>query len=253
MSPDERRNQIVALIEGGGPSAPADLAVKFGVSEDSIRRDLRVLADRGLIRRVHGGALPHGQPMPFGDRAGQDPVIKRRIAAAAAGRLAGLQAVCMDGGTTVLEVARLLPTGFAGTVVTVSLPVASELAARPGIQVVQLGGRVSGFTMAVSGPDVIDALRKCRFDACLLGVCSLDPVAGLTVPDRDEAFVKSAMVERSTQVIAVASREKLRTAEAFVVAPAEAVTILVTDADPNDPAVAALSGVGVDVVCVPEA
>jgi len=74
-----------------------------------------------------------------------------------------------------VEVARLLPPGFNKTAFSVSLPVPTELASRNGVQVVQLGGKGSGFTMAVSGPDVVDALRGYRFDACLLGVCSLDP------------------------------------------------------------------------------
>jgi DeoR/GlpR family transcriptional regulator of sugar metabolism len=251
VTPDERRNQIVALIDGGGASTPADLAERFGVSEDSIRRDLRTLADRGLIRRVHGGALPRSPAaVPYEERVGQDSGAKQRIAAAAAGLLAGLRVVCLDGGTTVLEVARQLPRDFAGTAVTVSLPVAQELAARPSVQVVQLGGRVSAFSLAVVGPDVVDALRRYRFDACVLGVCSIDPTAGLTLPDREESFSKAAMVEHSIRVIAVASRAKLGTAEPFLVAPARAVGVLVTDAGPDDPTVAALSRAGVEVVGV---
>lgn len=252
VNPKERRTQIVALVDGGEPSTPAELAARFGVSEDSIRRDLRVLADSGLVRRVHGGALPRSPAaIPYGERVEQQPLAKQRIAARTAGRLASLRAVCLDGGTTVLEVARLLPAEFHGTVVTVSLPVATELAARSGVEVVQLGGRVSGFSHTVIGPDVVDALRRYRFDVCVLGVCSLDPQVGLTVPDRAEAFVKAAMVERSASVVAVASRTKLGTAEPFLVAPAAAVGTLVTDADPTEPLVAALTGMGIEVVCVP--
>lgn len=252
MTPDERRTQIVALVESGEPAAPADLAARFGVSEDSIRRDLRTLADLGMIRRVHGGAVPRSPAaLPYNQREGQDPPAKRKIALATAARLAGFRAVCLDAGTTVAEVARLLPMEFRGTVVTVSLPVAAELAERPGIEVVQTGGKVSGYTRATSGPDTIDSLRRHRFDACVLGVCSLDPAAGLTVPDRDEAFVKAAMVERSALVVAVAARGKLGTVEPFLVAPATAVGLLVTDAEEANPTVCALVRSGVEVVCVP--
>ncbi|AMV22919.1 Glycerol-3-phosphate regulon repressor [Gemmata sp. SH-PL17] len=254
MTPKERRTQIVALVDSGEPSTPADLAARFGVSEDSIRRDLRALAEHGLVRRVHGGALPRSPAaVPYGERLEQQPAVKQRIAARTAGRLASLRAVCLDGGTTVLEVARLLPPEFRGTVVTVSLPVATELAARAEIEVIQIGGRVSGFSHTVVGPDVVEALRRYRFDVCVLGVCSLDPQAGLTVPDRDEAFVKAIMVERSASVVAVATRTKLGTAEPFLVAPATAVGTLVTDADPNEPLVTALTEIGVEVVCVPTA
>ncbi|WP_020470301.1 DeoR/GlpR family DNA-binding transcription regulator [Zavarzinella formosa] len=252
MSPNERRVQIVALVDGGEPSTPAELAARFGVSEDSIRRDLRALADQGLVRRVHGGALPRSPAaIPYGERLEQQPLVKQRIAARTAGRLASLRAVCLDGGTTVLEVARLLPPEFQGTVVTVSLPVATELAARTGVEVIQLGGKVSGFSHTVIGPDVVEALRRYRFDVCVLGVCSLDPQAGLTVPDRDEAFVKAMMVEQSESVVAVASRTKLGTAEPFLVAPANSVNTLVTDADPTEPLVGALMETGIEVVCVP--
>jgi DeoR/GlpR family transcriptional regulator of sugar metabolism len=251
MTPDERRNQIVAIVESGGASSPTDLAERFGVSEDSIRRDLRSLADRGLVRRVHGGALPRSPAaVPFEERIAQNPAAKRRIAVATAQLLTGLRTVCLDGGTTVLEVARLLAPEYSGTVVTVSLPVAGELAARPGVEVIQLGGRVTGFAQAVVGPDVVAALRHYRFDACVLGVCSIHPEAGLTVPDRDEVFTKAAMVEQSTRVIAVASRTKLGTAEPFLVAPAKAMRVLVTDAADDDPAVASLRKVGIEVICV---
>jgi DeoR/GlpR family transcriptional regulator of sugar metabolism len=255
VTPDERRTQIVAMVEAGESVTPADLATRFGVSEDSIRRDLRALADLGIIRRVHGGAVPRSPAvLPYTQREGQDPLAKRRIAAAAAARLVGFRTVCLDAGTSVVEVARLLSAEFKGTVVTVSLPVAAELAelgGRPGTEVILVGGRVSGYTRATYGPDTIDALRRYRFDACVLGVCSLDPSAGLTVPDRDEAFVKAAMVERSTLVVAVAVSGKLGTAEPFVIAPTSAVGLLVTDAAESDPTVCTLVQSGVEVVCVP--
>jgi DeoR/GlpR family transcriptional regulator of sugar metabolism len=252
VTPDERRTQIVALVEAGESVTPADLAARFGVSEDSIRRDLRTLADLGMIRRVHGGAVPRSPAvLPYTQREGQDPLAKRRIAAVAAARLVGFRAVCLDAGTSVVEVARLLSVEFKGMVVTVSLPVAAELAERPGTEVVLVGGRVSGYTRATSGPDTIDALGRYRFDACVLGVCSLDPSVGLTVADRDEAFVKAAMVERSILVVAVAARGKLGTAEPFVIAPASAVGLLVTDAAESDTTVCALVRSGVEVVCVP--
>ncbi len=252
MTPDERRTQIITLVEAGESATPADLATRFGVSVDSIRRDLRALADLGMIRRVHGGAVPRSPAaVPYTQREGLDSPAKRRIAAVAAARLVGFRAVCLDAGTSVAEVARLLSVEFRGTVVTVSLPVAAELAERPGAKVVLVGGRVSGHTRATSGPDTIDALRRYRFDACVLGVCSLDSSAGLTVPEGDEAFVKAAMVERSTLVVAVAVRGKLGMAEPFVIAPASAVGLLVTDAAESDPTVCALVRSGVEVVCVP--
>ena len=208
--------------------------------------------NRQDIRRIHGGAVPRSPAaLPYTQREGQDPLAKRRIAAVAAARLVGFRAVCLDAGTSVVEVARLLSVEFKGMLVTVSLPVAAELAERPGTEVVLVGGRVSGYTRATSGPDTIDALRRYRFDACVLGVCSLDPLAGLTVADRDEAFVKAAMVERSTLVVAVAVRGKLGTAEPFVIASASAVGLLVTDAAESDPTVCALVRSGVEVVCVP--
>ena len=254
MTPDERRTQIVTLVEAGESATPSDLATRFGVSEDSIPprspNACRQFGNDPSGSRRCRPASPAALP-PYTQREGQDPLAKRRIAAVAAARLAGFRAVCLDAGTSVVEVARLLPVEFKGTVVTVSLPVAAELAERPGVEVVLVGGRVSGYTRATSGPDTIDALRRYRFDACVLGVCSLDPSAGLTVADRDEAFVKAAMVERSTLVVAVAVRGKLGTAEPFVIAPASAVGLLVTDAAESDPTVCALVRSGVEVVCVP--
>lgn len=253
MTPEERRAEIIRLVEGGGSSTPPELAELFGVSEDSIRRDLRWLADRGLIRRVHGGALPRSTAaIPYSERVVQDPGIKRQIAQVAANLLSDLRTVCLDGGTTVLEVARQLPAAFRGTAVTVSLPVAQELAGREGIEVIQLGGRVSAFSQVVMGPDVVESLRRYRFDACVLGVCSVDATEGITLPHRDEAFSKTTMVERSGRVIAVASKRKLGTAEPFLVGPAEAIAVLVTDASRDDPAVQQLMGKGIEVHCIAE-
>jgi DeoR/GlpR family transcriptional regulator of sugar metabolism len=96
------------------------------------------------------------------------------------------------------------------------------------------------------GSETVDALRRVRVDACVLGICSVHPEIGITALDHDEAQVKRAMVEASAEVIALATADKLQTASPWVVAPVSELTHLVTDA--GDDVTAAYADAGVSVI-----
>jgi DeoR/GlpR family transcriptional regulator of sugar metabolism len=152
----------------------------------------------------------------------------------------------LDGGTTVLELARRLPADRDLTVLTNSPPVAAVLAAHPRAEVVLIGGRLLKDSQVTVGSEALDALRHVRADVCVLGICSLHPELGVTATDHDESHVKRAMVAASADVLAVATADKLRAASPWVVAPVSDLTHLVTDAGYE--LTADYTAAGVDVV-----
>jgi DeoR/GlpR family transcriptional regulator of sugar metabolism len=210
----------------------SELVATLGVSEDTVRRDLRELAAGGHVLRVHGGALP---PPPaaasFAQRLHVAPEAKAHLAEAALPLLDTAEVVLLDGGTTALELARRLPPDRDCTVITNAPPVAEALAAHPRADVVLVGGRLLKESLVTVGAQTVESLRQVRADACVLGVCSLHPELGITTTHHDEAHVKRAMVEASAEVIALATADKLHTASPWVVGPLTGVTHLVTDAD----------------------
>jgi DeoR/GlpR family transcriptional regulator of sugar metabolism len=243
----ERRNEILTRLGRDGKVVASELVQVLGVSEDTVRRDLRELAAGGLVQRVHGGALP---PPPatatFTQRLRVAPEAKAHLAEAALPMLRGAAVIVLDGGTTSLELARRLPAGRPCTVLTNSPPVASALAEHPSVEVVLIGGRLLKDPQVTVGPEAIEALRAVNADVCVLGICSLHPEVGVTATDHDEAHVKRAMVDSAAEVIALATADKLRTAAPWVVAPLADVTHLVTDA--GDELTADYAAAGVSVI-----
>ena len=242
----ERRQAILTRLERDGKVVASELVAALGVSEDTVRRDLRELASGGLVQRVHGGALPAAATVSFAQRLEVAPEAKAHLAEAALPLLEGANVVLLDGGTTALELARRLPPHRECTVLTNAPPVAAALAAHPRVDVVLIGGRMLKDSQTTVGAEAVDALRQVRADACVLGICSLHPDVGVTTTDHDEAHVKRAMVEASAEVIALATADKLQTASPWVVGPVSDLTHLVTDA--GDELTAAYAAAGVSVV-----
>jgi DeoR/GlpR family transcriptional regulator of sugar metabolism len=242
----ERRREILSRLERDGKVVASELVVALGVSDDTVRRDLRELAAGGHVQRVHGGALP---PAPatgsFAQRLHVAPEAKAHLAEAALPLLAHANVVLLDGGTTALELAHRLPPDRHCTVLTNSPPVAEALAAHPLAEVVLIGGRLLKDSHVTVGAAAVDTLRQVRADACVLGICSLHPELGVTALDHDEALVKRAMVESAAEVIALATADKLHTAAPWLVSPLADVTHLVTDAGEELTADYAAAGVSV--------
>ena len=218
------------------------------MSEDTIRRDLRELAARGLVQRVHGGALAAApQPGTFAHRAETCTEEKAALAAAAVGVLGDARVVLIDGSTTNLELARRLPAEPARTMLTNSPPIAAQLASHPTAQVVQIGGTLDKQASVTVGAHAVDFIRSVRADACVLGVCALHPEAGLSTNDLEEAHVKRAMVAASADVIALATADKLLAGGPYVVAQVAEVTHLVAEAAAPDELLDPYRAAGVSV------
>jgi DeoR/GlpR family transcriptional regulator of sugar metabolism len=249
MLKEERQQLILDLLTRNGKVVASDLSRKFKISEDTIRRDLRELADAGQLLRVHGGGMPHSPASaPFVERLQQAPAAKKNIAHTALQLVHDGQVILVDGGTTNLSVTQQLPVNLQATVITNSPLIAVEAARLPRVEVIQIGGRVYKDSLVTSGAVTVEAIRGIHVDLCLLGVCSLHPDLGVTVPDLEEAQVKQAMITAADRVAALASAEKLGTAATHIVAPISALTYLITDASVTDEVLDSYRASGVTVL-----
>jgi DeoR/GlpR family transcriptional regulator of sugar metabolism len=249
MLTEERRQLILDRLGRDGKVVASELSASLAVSPDTVRRDLRDLGDAGLLRRVHGGALPAAVgARPYADRLEQSPDAKTAIARATSRLLRHGQVIVLDSGTTTLEVARELPPELEATVITNSPPIAAVLADHPKIDIAVVGGKLAKDAQALVGAATVEALRSVRADVLVLGVCSVHPEIGITVLDLEESYVKRTMIANAAEVVAVSSADKLGSAGPFVIAPLEELTYLVTEESAPATQLDRFRAAGVDVV-----
>jgi DeoR/GlpR family transcriptional regulator of sugar metabolism len=224
---DERQRRILDLLRDEGRLIAADLPGRLRVSGHTVRRVLEELAEAGALRRVHGGAVPRSPvAATYAQRAEQSVPGKQAVARAAASLLRPGEVAILDGGTTALALAELLPRA---TVVTHSPLVAAALARGERFEVVLLGGTVDPGPMVAVGAETIRSYQRITADVCFLGIWSLHQDAGITGRYREEAEVRRVMVERADRVVGLATRDKLATVSAFASAPATALTHLAVE------------------------
>jgi DeoR/GlpR family transcriptional regulator of sugar metabolism len=245
----ERQQYILAALHREGKVVASELSAALDVSEDTIRRDLRKLAEAGLLQRVHGGALPSSPATAsYAVRQTQAASAKAAIARAAVQLVQDGQVIILDGGTTTLQVAQHLPADLRATVVTNSPPIALALATHPTIEVIVIGGRLYKTSPATIGAVALEMVRMTRADLCMLGICSLHPEVGITVPDLEEAYVKRAIIASAAEVVALASMEKLGTAATYTVGPLTDLTHLVTEPGVPDDLLEPYRRLGITIV-----
>ncbi|SDQ19118.1 DeoR/GlpR family DNA-binding transcription regulator [Quadrisphaera sp. DSM 44207] len=236
----ERQEAIAGLVRSRGRVAVSDVAVSFGVTTETVRRDLGLLERTGLVRRVHGGAVATSalsvlEPGVL-ERESTAAEAKERIAARAVELVPPRGSVLLDAGTTTARLAGLLPTDRDLLVVTNAVPVAARLAGARGVRLHLLGGRVRGRTQAAVGEEALRALADLRVDVAFVGTNALSLRFGLSTPDHDEAAVKRAAVAAAQRVIVLADSSKVGREQLVRFADLDAVDVLVTDdgIDPRD-------------------
>jgi DeoR family fructose operon transcriptional repressor len=228
----ERHQQILARARADGRVDVTGLADELDVTPETIRRDLTALERHGLVRRVHGGAIPVerlGFEPGIADREGILAGEKERIAKAALDEVPDNGAVIFDAGTTTVRLAEMLPTDRELTVVTHALPVATVLASRPNITLHLVGGTVRGRTLAAVGAWALAALADIHADVAFLGTNGLSVEHGLTTPDLAEAAVKRALVVNARRTVVLADHTKIGRVDFAHVAPLADVDTVVTD------------------------
>ncbi|WP_214407701.1 DeoR/GlpR family DNA-binding transcription regulator [Pseudonocardia lacus] len=245
----QRRDLLLDRLRRDGRVVAKDLAAELGISEDSVRRDLRDLAAAGLCQRVYGGALPISPAVAdYAGRQQVEPASKERVATAAARLVEPGSTAIIDGGTTALAVVRALPLDLDATVVTHSPTVAAALVDHRDVEVFVLGGRLFKHSLVTCGAAAVEAAQAVTADLFLLGVTGVHHETGLTTGDADEAAMKRALSRRAADTYVLASAEKIGAASRFAVLGLDEVTAVVTDAAPDSPAVRDLVAAGVRVI-----
>lgn len=248
----ERREVLLARLKADGRLVAKDLSVELGISEDSLRRDLRELATAGLCVRVYGGAMPPTDAgVDHATRAGANVASKHRVGERAAQLIQPGSTVIIDGGRTSLALVASLPATLQATVVTHSPLVAASLLSHSGIDVVVIGGRVLKHSAVTCGAAAAESAGRISADVFFLAVSGVHPDAGLTTGDPDEAAMKRLLAQRSTTTYVLASRDKIGTAGRFSVLELRAVAGVVTDADLDDPMLTKLARNGVRLLHAP--
>jgi DeoR/GlpR family transcriptional regulator of sugar metabolism len=244
----QRKKLILSRLAAEGQIVAKDLAKELRTSEDTIRRDLRELAQRGQLQRVHGGALPASAAVgTLKVREQVSPKDKIELGRAGAAMIRPKQVVILDGGTTALQVAAHLAPDLRATIVTHSPTVAVEAAKHPHVEIIMLGGRLFRHSMVNVGAALIDAASRFRADVYFMGVTGVHPDAGLTTGDAEEAAVKRALHERAAETVVLASAEKLLTASPFLVTPLKDITLLAVPPGTPDRIMRTLRACGVKV------
>lgn len=225
------------------------LAEDTGCSEMTIRRDLDQLAERGVLRRVRGGAvslLLRGEAMPFAIREHEATETKLRIAAKVDALLSDGEVVILDGGTTTLTIARKLASRRL-TVIPLDLHSANALSGAPQVRLLLPGGQTAPGSLSFTGILTETALRSLRVDTVVLGVCGLSAEHGLTAHDLAEVPVKRAAIAAAQRTIAVCDGSKFGRTGLGVVCPITGLDALITDRGAPADAIARIRDAGVAV------
>jgi DeoR/GlpR family transcriptional regulator of sugar metabolism len=240
-------------LHAAGFASISTLSQELGVSEMTVRRDLRKLDAAGEVRLVHGGAsLPHGtlRTVGFTARARQHADAKQRIARAAAALVAPGATVAIDSGTTCFAVAAALDPGFDGCLVTHSIPVLQLALSLERCTVIALGGEVFTESQAVVGPSAAIAARSLSVDVLFLGANSIDG-QGVYLRSEREHPVKAALMESAHRTVLLADHDKLARTAPVRLCALSAVDVLVTDRPPSESVRDACAEAGVTAVVAP--
>jgi DeoR family fructose operon transcriptional repressor len=209
---EERQREILLLARAEGRVDVVALAAQHGVTTETVRRDLTVLERAGQLRRVHGGAIPV-------ERLGFEPTLsardavmtaeKERISKAALAELPEEGAILLDAGSTTRRFAEAIPADRELIVIVNSPPLATLLAARPGLTVIMIGGRVRGRTMAAVDDGGLNPLDHLHVDVAFMATNGISLERGLTTPDPAEASMKRAMIACARRTVLLADRTKV--------------------------------------------
>jgi DeoR/GlpR family transcriptional regulator of sugar metabolism len=229
----ERHRAILGLLVNGALVETEALSARLRVSSETIRRDLRLLEEEGKLVRVRGGAAARHEPVgvepSYLERTTMSVEEKRAIGRCAAALIQPGMTVMLDVGTTVLEVARALPDDFHGVVATCSMPVAIELANRPGIDLLVSGGRVRGGDLALSNGLATAFFKDLWPDVAFLASGGVEPRVGLTDYYFDEVITRRMMIENSASSYVLADSSKIGRVAPHLVCGLGDFTALITD------------------------
>lgn len=242
-----RQQSILALISRGEPVAVGGLADRLGVSQETIRRDIRALEEAGLLRRVHGGAVPKGTVdltarRPVADRLDMDRAAKLQAARAALPLFERGMHVFLGGSSTMLLLAEELARAALPLSVTTNMvDIATTLAATGHCVVTLLGGVLKPATRTLVGLEVLRALERRVFDLAVCGASAIDTLHGCLGPTEWHAALGETLTQRARHMAVVADGSKFTRRDAHLVIPLTHLQSVATDRQPPEDAAEALA------------
>ena len=251
MYAEERQAEILQAARTDGRVDVTALAETFAVTAETIRRDLTILERAGMLRRVHGGAIPVERIGFEPALAARDTVLtaeKERIAKVALAEVPADGAIILDAGTTTARLAQALPVDRELTVVVNSPAIAAILGPRPNLNVLVLGGRVRGKTLATVDDWALRPLADLYVDVAFMGTNGCSVERGLTTPDPAEAAVKRAMIGAARRAVLLADHTKIGNDYLARFGSLADLDLLITDDGLNDELVMDVEAEGVRVV-----
>ncbi|UIK06444.1 DeoR/GlpR family DNA-binding transcription regulator [Neorhizobium galegae] len=249
MLTTQRKSLILDILRREGQVVAKRAAEEFSLSEDTIRRDLREMAAEGLLRRVHGGAMPISPDLPdLSARRAVSSDVKQRLGRAAADMVKPGQTIFLDGGTSTAEIARALPRDFAFTVITHSPTIAAELEHHPTVEVILIGGRLYKHSMVATGAAAMAQIALMRPDIFFLGVTAVHPARGLSTGDFEEAAIKRHIAACSAETITLVTVEKLDAASPHIIMPASALSGMIVQEGIEEERMAPYRAIGIRMI-----
>lgn len=249
----ERQREIADLVDDNGRVEVSDLARRFSVTTETIRRDLSELARHHVVRRVHGGAIAYErlrhEPMLV-VRDTQNAQQKRKIARRAIEELPSAGSVIIDSGSTLSILADLFPDDRELTVFTNSIPVIQALSALQTVDVNVIGGLLRKNTMAMVDSTSVDAVRDLVVDILFISCDGVSPKHGFTTPYRQEVAIKRAMMSAARWVVMLFDHAKVGNDQVFRFAAIDEIDTIITDGAVPMATVRALQDLGPQVICV---
>ncbi len=232
----ERHSFILHQVNLHNKVLSTDLALQISVSDDTIRRDLQQLADEGKIIKTHGGALSlsfhHGHNTSkevYGYKQ------KRVIAQKAVSLIKDGMFILTGGGTTIIELARALPSSLRATFISGSIPALFEYSSHPHIDVIAIGDKISKNSKIAVGLEAISKIKELKADLCFLGINAISLENGVSDNDWDVVQIKKAMIESSKKTVCLSIAEKINSQQPLQICNCEEIDILITELSPHDP------------------
>jgi DeoR/GlpR family transcriptional regulator of sugar metabolism len=245
----ERQAYILHQVNLHNKVLSTDLSQHINVSDDTIRRDLQELAEAGKVIKVHGGALSpsfHNGNQP--SKEIYSYTQKRIIAQKAARLIQDGMFVLTGGGTTIIELAKALPSQLHATFISGSIPAIYEYMNHPNIDVIAIGDKISKNSKITVGLEAISRIRQLRADLCFLGINAINLESGVSDNDWDVVQIKKAMIESSQRLVCLTIAEKINSQQPIQVCDSKKIDTLITELPPDDPQLIPYKEAGIRVL-----
>ncbi|WP_024872922.1 DeoR/GlpR family DNA-binding transcription regulator [Tolumonas lignilytica] len=235
FSPEERHQLILSLLKSHNKVMATDLAMQLSATEATIRRDLRFLANEGLCKRIHGGALSLVPPTGTQEqRLANRNSEKQALAVAALSIIKRDQVIFLDASSTHMLLASLLPNDLGLTVVTNSPAIATRLLERQHIRTIQIGGELNYAVGGAIDITAVDALNKFRFDLCFMGVCGWSSDIGFSAIYYQDGEFKRQVASRSGAIAALCTDDKIEALAPYPFLPSDRLDYLICSPDNSE-------------------